>query len=406
MITVALLLSYLITPLGVMLLIISIFGAPSHKKKYALFIGLTFGMIGYCSSPVREIDIVRYFQQIEGIRGLPFSRAFSWAEDGLIVKNLIFWIIARIGDNHILPFLSLMTVYTVSSYILIHTIRENKKTLGYLLALQLMLIPFYNCFSNVRNVMAFSLLAMAFYRDLIEKKMDLLTGVLYVVPCFIHMAGLVLVLLRILLPLFSKLSFLSLGVTFGIPAVVILLYPMIQGVSFGGNLGRIVNRAIWKAYGSFVRTSDYAQEMQTHGAFVVNRLLAIVFCVVLLYIIVSCLGKEVKMEKGRRYYLVAVEMITSLSLIMAVMGVVKFWVFMFMVYVMFTPVIVWVQEGQILKAREYQICMLLIGSVALFSLLMQIRSIVANLDISYFLSNFLLTNYLDVIVNILKGLFL
>ena len=112
-----------------------------------------------------ENDLVRYFQMIEQCKNLPFSQAFTWGNDGLVVKNLVFWIISRLGDVHILPALAAAIYYGVSAYLAVDQYREGDKIYPIIL-FQLLTIPFLESLSNVRNVSAFALLILAAYRDL------------------------------------------------------------------------------------------------------------------------------------------------------------------------------------------------------------------------------------------------
>ena len=90
MTTGVLFLFFLSTPLGIYALIVGFLFAPSKSKHYVFFLGLAFGLIAYCTTPLRTIDITRYFQQLESIRDLSFSQAVNWADDGLVIKNIYF----------------------------------------------------------------------------------------------------------------------------------------------------------------------------------------------------------------------------------------------------------------------------------------------------------------------------
>ena len=175
MTTLLLAVAYLVTPLGILLLLSSFIYASSKSNKYILFFGLTFGVIGYCSVPIRVIDITRYFQTIDALKGMTLHEAMAGNGNGLVVTTFWFWLVSKIGDNNILPFMSMTTIHSILCYIVVDSLKERKKAIKYFLLLLVLRFPFYSVYSNVRNVSAFALLALALYRDLIKNKRGIIT---------------------------------------------------------------------------------------------------------------------------------------------------------------------------------------------------------------------------------------
>lgn len=402
MTTGVLLLFFLSTPLGIYALIIGFLFAPSKSKHYVFFLGLAFGMIAYCTTPLRAIDITRYFQQLDSIRELPFSQAINWAEDGLVIKNIIFWLVSQTKDNRVLPFISIFTVYVSSSYIVVDSCGDNKRLAGIILLFQLMTIPFYHSYSNVRNVSAFALLAVAVYRDMVKKKRTVATFLLYIIPCFIHMSGFVIVLFRAVIPLIRKFPYLGITSTMVIPTVVVYSYPVLRRIQLPGYVGQIVNRAIWKAYSSIVATSDYAVEAQGHGSFLAGRLVAVIFCIGLLIFVF----REIKRKRIESEYdfQIFVGILTAITIIWSVMGVVKYWVLLFFVYLICTPVLIWALSDQnktLALKQKLLICMIAFSS--LLSFILQLRVIIRSLDLKRFGVDILTTDYILVFIRAIKG---
>lgn len=404
MISAPLFAAFLLTPFGAFILLLMIFKKPFLKRKYVFFVGLLFGLIGYCTKPVREIDISRYFQQLDSIRNLPFSRAANWADDGLIIKNTFFWLISKLGDNQLLPFFCLLVIYSIVTYILADALSNSKAELfGRMLILLIMLIPFYNVFSNVRNVTAFALLELAVYRDLYKRKRDIWLLLMYILPCYIHMAGFVIVLIRLSVPLIKKMSYLGVGFTFGIPTAIVAFYPRLRNITLPGNIGKVISRAIWKSYAGIIGTSAYAREVQTHGSFIANRMVAIAFCVALMYLIIQYHNKYRFEDQAKYEYSLYIEIITIIGFMLSLLGVVKYWVFMYLVYISFVPILVDFAIRKNKRTKAYNF-VALINMIALVRALLQVRTMLINLDISGFLYRILFTNYIVVVLQIIKGL--
>ena len=405
MITVMMLAAFLLTPLGAFFLILMIIKMPSQRIRYAPFIGLLYGMIGYCTKPLRVIDISRYFEQIDGIRELTFSESASWMDDGLIIKNVLFWFIGKMGDDQLLPFFSLFIVYGIVTYVLADSLEDsNKRIFGSILLLQIFQIPFYNVFSNVRNVMAFAILLLAVYRDLYKQKRDIITLALYVVPCYIHLAGITIVIVRLSIPFIKRMSYLGTALTFAIPTSIVALYPRLRSISLPGNIGKVISRAIWKAYASVIRTSEYAQETQTHGSFIVNRALAAVFCVLLIYLIIQYQGIYHDSSRNKFEYSLYVEIMTIISFMLTALGVVKYWVFMYMVYISCSPILIEFAIKREGKRKKAYNCYILIWIVMGLRFILQLRTMNKNLDLTGFMERILFTNYPMVVFRIIKGI--
>lgn len=325
-------------PLCTFLVIFVVVKTNKNFRRYFPLYALMFGMLAYCYEPTYEIDLSRYFFQLDYCRSIPFSHAFSWDDNGLVVKNFLFWVISKFEDNHILPLLSVTTVFSVSSYIAIKASEDSNIKIGKILLFQVMLMPMYATLSNVRNVTAFSLGILAVYRDLVCHKRGVKTLLLYILPCFMHIAGGVMLLIRLVLLLIKKHPRLGISLTLGIPSLSIALFKRVgHDVNLPGSVGKIVSRAIWKAYSSSVNTSDYAIERQSGGYFRACRAVMFVLCIVLLSLVLKQLKDK---ESKWRDYKLFCAIIIAITLIWIAMGTVKYWVFGFAVVISCAPVLV------------------------------------------------------------------
>lgn len=400
--TVLLSIAYLFTPFGIFLLAIAFTYAASNASKYIFFYGLTFGVIAYCSVPLREIDITRYFYMLDTIRDMSLKEAYAMFNDGLLVRAFVFWLVSKTGDNNILPFLSMTTVYCSACYIVVDSARDNKSTIKYLLLFQMMLLPYYNVYSNVRNVSAFALLAVALYRDLVKHRINIGTILLYTLPCFIHMTGIVIVLLRLVLPLIRRHPIIGISFTLFVPTASILLFQTVRSVPIPGAVGLIINRAIRKAYTATVGNSDYAQGVQEHGSFIMNRVIMFLFLFCLLTLIIMYI-RRVKAASDSDFILVG-GLVTSIALIWTVLGVVKHWVMAYMVCLLSPPII-----SEILRHRTTNkgICQLLLDGMicaCVLDLPLQAYRIIKNFDLPLFFENLLFNNYIVILVKGIHGL--
>lgn len=181
----------------------------SNKAGFCIYL-LSIFIVSFIYQPVAGGDLGRYFKMLDIMKYLPFTSMNGYATDPeLFVTNFIFWIIAKSGIYHLLPAISTTTVYGVGYYLISdYLVRiKDRNPFGLMLVLQFMQLPLIPIIENVRNIWAFSIIILAIYREIIQKRKNLFTYVMYIVPCFMHSSAFVLVLFRIILPLVGKLVF-------------------------------------------------------------------------------------------------------------------------------------------------------------------------------------------------------
>lgn len=398
----ALLLSafFLITPLGVFILALAIIYAPSHSERYIFFFGLTFGVIAYCCIPSRQTDITRYFQMIDSLRRMTFAEAMASNTDGLVIKTLLFWIVSKTGNNQLLPFFSMTTIYATVCYLVVDSTGENKAAIKYRLLFLILMLPFYNVFTNVRNVSAFALLSLALYRDLIKNNRDPGTIVLYIVPCFLHMTGFIVVAFRLILPLIRKFPIAGITSTLLIPTASILVFKRIRSLPVPGKVGLIVNRAIWKAYTATMHNSEYAQAVQEHGSFILGRLIGFLCLSGLLALIILFYQST----KNMHDYMLFEGLVVSIALIWTVMGVVKYWIMMYLAIMLCPPVLSEVLSEQYRREKYHRLLTYMMTLACCMNVPLQIHKILRNFDLALFFERFMFNNYLTIVLRSFCGL--
>lgn len=191
---------------SISLLPVLIYGDRRNSAFYAIAIGVVFAVAGFTFQPApgSTNDLVRYLAYVEGMGSKTVNDVFTIRDSGdlMIVSNLLFLLSNRLGSPHLLPAISMFVVYSSMAYITTDLgkrqgVRWGKVCL--VLLFTICVLPFPAVVSNIRNVMAFSISLLAAYRDTVQKKRNLLTISMYVVPMFIHISSLAIVGLRFLL---------------------------------------------------------------------------------------------------------------------------------------------------------------------------------------------------------------
>ncbi len=184
----------------------------SSRKPYlqAIAIGYFFGGLSYWINPKINIDLVRYLEDVVPYMNMSFSDFWRYATTSTILpgKHVLFYLAGITGDAHVLPFISTSIAYSIIYYVsfdyayrLDLSNSQKSRLVLYLLAF----VPFLNISSNVRNIVAFSIFLLAVYRDIVEgKKRNLITWLLYILPITIHIAAIMLVAMRLIIPVIKK----------------------------------------------------------------------------------------------------------------------------------------------------------------------------------------------------------
>lgn len=260
---------------------------PKKIGKYALFYIYGVFILSYSLIPDHELDLNRYWYQIEAIKSMTLQGAMEYFNDGLFVENFTFWIISKLQAPHLLPAISTSIVYGVSTYIII----DANKRLGirdaliYAILFQSLVFPYLSIVSNVRNICAFSIGIAAVYRELVKKKRDIITIVAYISPVFMHKTGLLILLVRLMMVLFQKAPLLSVSIVALLPSIISFFYNNISLIKLPGMLGIVMRRLIISSQNYLVGGSDYAERLSKNLAASLAKYAAIVCILVQAYLL-------------------------------------------------------------------------------------------------------------------------
>lgn len=180
----------------------------SERNYYILMFSIALGMVAFYIEPIRELDLYRYFNQMDLMKQLDFFEFISeYIFKPELLSNLIFFFVAKMEDYGLLAMLStIISYYLVTKCVLDYSNKKNMKLIEKLVVLVLLLsvMTFTHFATRIRNNVAIVICAYAFYREYVEGKNNLLTKVLYVLPCFIHTSMLFGVIIRLILFLRGK----------------------------------------------------------------------------------------------------------------------------------------------------------------------------------------------------------
>ena len=201
----------------------------THWRKYIGIYSLLIALFAYSYVPISG-DLNRYLLRLDDFSNLSFGQAinnFYWLDFGETSWN---WIVAKLGLPGLYSGVPQFIIFLIASYITCDYLERNnhKEDIFKALAFQFLLIPEVSTINNVFVVLAFSICAYAIYRDLIQKKNNVITIALYVFPLIIHTSSLIVISLRLLAIFIKRFKYGAFILAFSIPFLLTVLYKNIH----------------------------------------------------------------------------------------------------------------------------------------------------------------------------------
>lgn len=278
--------------IATVILVSIMFGVIIPKKyfKFYMFISIMgISSLYFYFVPTKIFDLFRHYETIKYIESYSvyqiifeknFLTANSLAKLYLTeypIYCLFIKFISMFGKKELLPVTIGMISYGVPAYILIKeysNCRIEKWKLLVAYSFIVVNIDFLSI-SGIRNIMAASLFVLVLYWDLVEKKNTIICFVMYIGICFIHTAGVLYLILRLMLILYNKKSSMKyvnlifLALFFGMQQIAIML----EGVLGTGNI-------FYKAISSFLAYSEGGTErsIAVQGITTIVYLLCFLMC--------------------------------------------------------------------------------------------------------------------------------
>ena len=292
----ALIVTIIFPPLGIPIGLVGIANDSRHRMAYIFCIAFAFAMFAYSYQAIVETDIVRYWSFIEADGQLGFKEMLVKGRYGiargeyLFVINAVFWFFGKIGLPRMVPALSTFIVYYISFYITVRIGSDHearRSALLFYIMFCVVALNFYSISNNVRNIMAFQLMSLAVFRDVYEKKRNLWTYILYVLPLFIHTSSVLLLLFRVFLRIEKRIKAVGVAAVVLVKPVLFLLYPL--SFKMEGSMA-ILGRGIQKGFGYFMDTSSsWGLEVQASGS---ERLFKLLYMLIVIVMCACCVLAE------------------------------------------------------------------------------------------------------------------
>lgn len=173
---------------------------------------VVLSVLAYFCEPLKTDDLSRYYNTLETLRNVSLSGYFDLQRDGYAnfdavpVCGLYFFFISKLGNNNLLPAITIFITYGSMFLVIWRFAQRYKVSKLYMFVAVLFLLStywYYDTCSGIRNGLAFNVCMFCLYFDLIEEKNKLLCWIGYFVALGIHSAAIIMLALRA----FAELTF-------------------------------------------------------------------------------------------------------------------------------------------------------------------------------------------------------
>lgn len=285
-------------PVGFVLALVGLCRDFDHWKTYIFCVAWGLAVFAYCYAPTVESDMVRYFQYLDQLKGVPFAEAATIDRYGYY-RNYSFiyycWILANLGLDRLMPAIPVFFIYYTGLYVTFRVgtdLRAKHQDILTYAFILLLTLNFFGVENNVRNVSAFCMITLAVFRETYLKKRDIWTLIFYIFPVFLHMSAFIFLLLRVLVGILHRircryqLMFLFIALIPTIPNILQILSEHLIGVTSDNLILHTIFSAIKTANAYYTRTeAEWAISVAQSGSEQMAKVLYSVFTITVLSII-------------------------------------------------------------------------------------------------------------------------
>lgn len=293
------------------------------RTGYAAVFGILYGTLGYNLFPIDETDLTRYYDMVDMMNGQSLLYVLRTDREHLYVKDILFYFVSGTGDHQILAFLVGFFVYTILMYMFFDTVNRyqlltvhnGRFHVFFMGLLMLGIISPFNVIGNIRCVLAYVLICFAMYRQTVQKKSNVLTWLLYILPLGIHISAVFVLAIRIAIPVIKRLNKIFIFVAILLPVFISFVNDYIRYLNGNNWMLGMIRSAVSKAY-YYVNWTEggWADEVASSFSNQLNRIYGVFFiAIILLFYFLS--EPDEKTESSRQEYIKIKDYIYAVSIL-------------------------------------------------------------------------------------------
>ena len=296
---IAIIVTLICPPIGLCISLLALYKDFENWRSYILCIAWSMAVFAYCYEPTTSSDLVSYYDYLNLLKGTNFKQALNlgqYGKDGLYSFVFVSWIVTKLGDIRLLPAISTFSVYILGLFVTCQIGEEddlNNKTVFQYILIVLLSVSFYSIVNNVRNIWAFSMIGFAVFRDVYQKKRNLLTGFFYLFPVFMHSSAMVFIIVRLIMVAPKKIKLSCTALCFLIPMLLNILSSRFSGLTTSNIFLSMLLNMVNTGNNYFEHTtSSWALTIQNSGSAKLERVIYMMIALIIFCLYIDILRKK------------------------------------------------------------------------------------------------------------------
>lgn len=203
-------LSALVVYCLILLVVCLLIERKKSNYKIILFVyTIVLAVMGFFYVPYKTADLYRIYEYLDVWEHYSWDYFFHNRLNGNILEidRIYYWLIAQTGEHRLLPAITAFICYSCVFYIICRTAKIyeiSRVNIAIAVFFFMSTGSYMGTIGGIRGLTGISLLSLLFFRESIEKKFRIWHILLYVIAGFIHNFAFVLIVFRLLLPIFFK----------------------------------------------------------------------------------------------------------------------------------------------------------------------------------------------------------
>lgn len=191
------------------LIFITIFYRKLRVKDALIFYVIILSVFAYFYEPYETADLFRIINIMEqfSVYDLESFSKLTFADNTTPVAYWLYWLIGRIGNPGLLPAFATVMTYSITFYILYKSSKIysiGNKSIAIILLFVMSTGNYIMVISNIRTMLAISLICFCFFRESILKSFRIWHILLYVLAALTHNLAIILIIIRFAAFVFSS----------------------------------------------------------------------------------------------------------------------------------------------------------------------------------------------------------
>ena len=193
----------IVSYMGIMLIFFYLMYYSDSKiklKRYLVIYWIILDIMAFFYIPTEFADLSRLYDSLHKYAEISFSTLISiLLETNTPSQSIYFWIIGKTRIDGLLPFITSMiffgNIFTIT-YKCAKKYNIDNKNVAISLLFFMEFGKFLEVISGIRSLMAFSIIALCIYTEIIENRKIVKNILLYIFAAFMHPAAMILTIIR------------------------------------------------------------------------------------------------------------------------------------------------------------------------------------------------------------------